>query len=217
MKKKVLVIPLMLASLCLFAQNGIIRELSGTVEIQRPGTAAFVPANAGDTINQDAIISTGFRSSALIEAGSAVLTVRPLTRLSLTEISASQAAETLNVNLQTGRVRIDVNPPAGRNASMRIISPSATASVRGTSFEIDTRSIRVIRGSVSYEGNRGMPMAVEAGFQSMVENDDRAADPISLRRERLLPRRPAGTGSSGGSTRSFSVPTEGFISVDFLF
>jgi hypothetical protein len=215
MGKNVFVILLMMTSLTVFAQNGIIRELSGTVEIQRPGTAAFIPANVGDNISQDTIINTGFRSIALIAVGSTVLTVRPLTRLSLTEISASPGTENVNVNLQSGRVRVDVNPPSGVNATMRISSPVATASVRGTSFEVDTQSVRVIHGKVSYEGNRGMPRMVEAGFQSRVESDGKTADPIIVRRETLAPRRPVGADSTGGSLGSTAgdviIPSQGSL------
>jgi hypothetical protein len=69
---------------------------------------------------EDTVVSTGFKSTALIEVGSTVITVRPLTRLTLTEIRASSESESLNVNLQSGRIRVDVNPPAGAKASMAV-------------------------------------------------------------------------------------------------
>ena len=72
-----------------------------------------MPARIGDQVSEDTVVSTGFKSTALIEVGSALLAVRPLTRLTLTEISASAGNETLNVNLAAGRVRVDLNPPAG--------------------------------------------------------------------------------------------------------
>ena len=127
----------------LFAQSGTIREISGTVELKHAGTSDFVAASIGDRVNQDTVISTGFRSTALVEVGSTVIAVRPLTKLSLTEISSSGGAENLNVSLQTGRVRVDVNPPAGTRASMTVSGPSATASVRGTSFSFDGRNVSV--------------------------------------------------------------------------
>jgi len=153
MKKTVLAFFLMIAGMGVFAQNGTIQELSGTVELKNPGAANYVPAKIGDTVSQKTVVSTGFKSTALIQVGGTLLTVRPLTRLTLTEISASSGAETLNVSLQAGRVRVDVTPPVGVKTSMSVSSPSATASVRGTSFEFDTRNLYVNHGTVSFKGN----------------------------------------------------------------
>ena len=73
-----------------FAQSGgVIKELSGTVELKPAGQADYTAAKAGDAVARDTVVSTGFKSSALITVGSTTLTVRPLTRLSLAEISAS--------------------------------------------------------------------------------------------------------------------------------
>jgi len=162
------------------------------VEIKKPGTSNYVAAKAGDQISQDTIISTALRSMALVEIGSAVVMVQPLTRLSLTEISASTSSETINVNLQAGRVRIDVNPPAGRSASMTVTSPSATASVRGTSFDLSARNLNVQQGTVSFTGNRGKLLLVNAGSDSQVKTDGSVGDPLETRSGRLLPPLPVG-------------------------
>ena len=151
--------------------SGIIREMSGTVEIKNPGAADFITANLGDNLNQDTIISTGFRSTALVELGSTIISVRPLTRLTLLEVSSSDGVENLNVNLQAGRVRVDVNPPAGTRASMSVSSPSATASVRGTRFWFDGRNLGVGEGMVEFQGRRGNNVTVNAGFVSGVDRD----------------------------------------------
>jgi len=176
-----------------FAQAGIISEVSGTVEIKRAGSSSFVTANAGDHLTQDTLISTGFRSTAIIETGTSSITVRPLTRLTLTEIQSSNDEETLNVNLQSGRVRVEVKPPTGSRAIMSITSPSATASVRGTSFEFDTRNLYVSDGSVSFMGNRGQQVRVNAGASSRVEGNSRAADPVEVKTASVIPVAPVGT------------------------
>ena len=168
MKKIVIVIFLLVLSMSVYAQSGIIRELSGTVELLNPGAADFVAARNGDRVNEDTVISTGFRSTALVEVGITLITVRPLTRLSLTEIRAGQGAETINVAMQAGRVRVDVTPPAGTRASMQIASPSATASVRGTSFYFDTRNINVTEGIVFFKGSRGHTAQLHAGSSGFV-------------------------------------------------
>ena len=199
----------------IYAQTGRIRELSGTVELKGPGAAAFVPANAGDVLSRDTVISTGFKSTALVEIGSALITVRPLTRLTLMEISSSPGVETLNVNLQAGRVRVDVTPPAGTRASMTVRSPTATASVRGTSFEFDTRNIYVSRGQVAFSGSQGKKaMPVNAGYSTRVDEDGKATDPVAARKSGLRPPRPVGSDSSSGSSGSASTFSGGLFTIN---
>ena len=218
MKRTGLVFILILMGPIVFAQNGVIRELSGTVELKASGSSSFVPARAGDRVNQDMVISTGFKSTALLEVGSAVITVRPLTRLTLTEIHASAGAETINVMLQAGRVRVDVNPPAGTRATMAVSSPIATASVRGTSFEFDTRNVHVREGQLSFLGDRGRAMPVAAGSSSQALGDGKAADPIAIKQESLRPKAPVGADKSGGSSSKASAsPGEGIITIDLNY
>lgn len=191
---------LMVMGLGVFAQSGVIRELSGTVEVKSPGASDYVPAKAGDSLSQDTMISTGFRSTALLEIGNALITVRPLTRLTLMEISSSAGTETLNVGLQAGRVRVDVSPPAGTKASMSVTSPIATASVRGTSFDLDTRNLYVRRGAVNFAGKQGLATRVSAGSSSRVESSGRTTYPADSKNAGLLPPSPSGGSSAGRAT-----------------
>jgi len=214
MKKTALTFFIILMGMSIFAQNGVIRELSGTVELKASGASAFVPAKAGDQINPEMVISTGFKSTALVAVGSALITVRPLTRLTLTEIRAAAGTETLNVNLQAGRVRVDVNPPAGTKASMSVSSPMATASVRGTSFEFDTRNLSVNHGRVNFQGNKGHARTVSGGASSRVEEDGRAADPIHVKIAGLTPTPPVGTDLTSGNTGGSKSSSGGVIVIE---
>jgi len=170
-----------------FSQNGVIREVSGTVEIKRAGSTAFVPARVGDQLTGDTVVSTGFKSTALVAVGSSVITVKPLTRLALSELGGSAGAETINVGLQTGRVRVDVNPPAGTKTNMTVRAPNATASVRGTSFDFDTKNLEVHEGTVAFKGRKGGVVRVSAGSSSWILPDGRAADPIETSVVNLAP------------------------------
>jgi hypothetical protein len=169
MKKVIFIFLLVFAAAAVYSQTGIIREFTGEVELKPAGSSVFIPAQPGSTVTQDTIVSTGFRSTAIIVAGSNVITVQPLTRLSLAEISRSANTENLSVNLQAGRIRADVKPPAGTKANTTVQSPSATASVRGTVFEMDTNSLDVIEGSVKLKGFSGISSNVPAGFQGSVD------------------------------------------------
>ena len=171
--KTFFVVFLIMLNIGVFAQSseegfGVIKELSGTVELKTDGATNYVPAKAGDTIAQNTIIYTALKSMALVEVGSTVIVVRPMTRLTLTEISASHEAETLHMNLQAGRVRVDVNPPTGTKTTMDVKSPMAVASVRGTSFYFDTRNLYVDHGTVFFKGNKGYTVQVSEGSVSGV-------------------------------------------------
>jgi len=200
MKKTCVVLVLILSVVGAYAQSGVIKELTGTVELKGPAAAAFATAKAGDEVREDTVISTGFKSTAIVEVGSALLAVRPLTRLTLTEIRASAGNEALNVNLQAGRVRVDLNPPVGTRASLTVSSPAATASVRGTSFEFDTRNLNVNYGAVSFRGSRGREYVVYGGAGSGVSGNGMALDPVGQGRQALSPPRPGSSGGGGGNT-----------------
>jgi hypothetical protein len=179
MKKKMLFLLLLVfAVLHVFAQTGVIREFSGEVELKRSGASSFVKAKQGDAVAEDTIVSTGFKSIAVIEVGNSTIAVKALTRLTLSEIRSAQDIETLNLRLQTGRVKVDVKPPAGAKANCTVQSPMATASVRGTSFEFDTCNLKVNEGSVAFRGNRGIGIIIPAGMASSVGVDGKAADPL---------------------------------------
>jgi hypothetical protein len=188
-----LTIFLTLPALGVFAQSGVIKELTGTVELKLPGARDFVPAKTGDRINQDTVISTGFKSGALVEVGIAVITVRPLTCLTLKEIGSDTKGENINMNLRAGRVRVELTPPAGTKASMSVSSPAATASVRGTRFDFDTRNIYVESGAVAFKGSRGGSTRVNAGKRGRLDNSDKVYAPVDTMTSELLPRVPVGS------------------------
>jgi len=192
----VLTLAVMVAAESAFAQNGVIKEFTGTVELKKASSTVFAEAKAGDIVNQDTVVSTGFKSTALIEIGSTVIMVRPLTRLTLKEIRASSESETLSVNLQSGRVRVEVKPPAGTKASTTITTPSATASVRGTSFELDTRNLYVISGNVLFKGTRGTATLVTTGTNSTMDQNGSAVNPLALGDADYKPQMPVGTQSN---------------------
>jgi hypothetical protein len=200
MKKTIFAFVLILVGINAFAQNGVIKDLTGTVELKSANSAVFVAAKAGDIVNQDTVVSTGLRSTALIEVGSTIITVHPLTRLTLTEIKAFSENESLNVNLQSGRVRVDVKPPAGTKTIMTVSSPSVTASVRGTSFELDARNLYVINGNVAFKGTRGAYTLITAGADSTTDDRGGAVNPLTLGDAAYKPQMPVGMQSNASPT-----------------
>jgi hypothetical protein len=204
MKKMIIAFVLTLAALSAatsaFAQNGVIKDFTGTVELKTANSTVFVAAKVGDAVSQDTVVSTAFKSTAIIEIGSAVIAVRPLTRMTLTEIRASSESESLNVSLQSGRIRVDVKPPAGTKAIMTATSPTSTASVRGTSFELDARNLHVISGNVAFKGTRGAFTVITTGFDGTVGQNGSAVNPLVLGDSAYRPRMPVGTQSNAKPT-----------------
>jgi hypothetical protein len=172
------------------AQEGraVILEARGTVEIQDGGSAEWRIAGPGDTFGKNAVISTGFKSIALIALGDSRLSVRPLTRLTLEELAQGDTAEEVRLRLRTGRVRAEVRPPAGLQTDFTVRSPIATASVRGTSFEFDTLHLYVNDGTVLLEGGNGQMVYVDEGQRSYVdESEQRVIPPFEAEAALLTP------------------------------
>jgi hypothetical protein len=197
MKKTVLGLVFLLGAWALFAQEAgtgaVIREINGTVELKTPDAADWVPARQGQRITQNAVISTGFKSSALLTIGNSTLSVQALTRLSLEELVRAEGGEKVDLNLRAGRIRANVQPPAGGTTSFTVRSPSATASVRGTTFEFDGNQTFVDEGRVRVTGGDGSSAYVGAGHQ--VRTDTETGRTISVAetaREALAPSVPVG-------------------------
>jgi len=191
----VAVLLLMLINASIFSQNGVIREFTGDVELKHAGQSVFVPASAGAAVMSNTIISTSFRSTAIIAIGSSVITVRPLTRLTLAEIQSMEESENVNINLQAGSVRVEVNPPSGTRANFSVQTPSSTASVRGTSFEIDTDNIIVSEGRVMFSGTGNLAVIVDGGNSTHSNINGVPVDPVEVAESNLAPQLPVGAAS----------------------
>jgi hypothetical protein len=200
-----------------FAQEesrAFIRETSGTVEIKAPGSTEWVPARQGATIARAAVVSTGFKSTAVIAVGNSILSVQPLTRLTVEEIQAA-GNDRVNISLQTGRIRADVKPPIGGKIEFTVKSPSATASVRGTSFEFDGVHLRVDEGRVHVTGGDRSGTYVGAGHSVVSDIETgRTMSAAETAREELVPSPPAGT-SSAPETTPVTQPSIGTIDATF--
>jgi len=190
MKKLTILILLLNGAVLVFAQapRAFIREMTGTVELKKAGSEDWIPARLNDPIAESTIISTGFKSSAVVAVGNSTLNVRSLTRMSLETMMNSDNTDKVNVGLNTGRIRADVKPPAGGRTDFSVQANKATASVRGTSFEMDTISLRVSEGSVSYQPAGGnSPVIVKAGQQSRIEAGAALSTAAALEESIALP------------------------------
>jgi ferric-dicitrate binding protein FerR (iron transport regulator) len=196
-------------------QEAYFREVEGTVEAMAPGSGVWVKAAAGDRIGRDAVISTGFRSYAVVVLGESVITVRPVTRLSLEEMARDGSGEQVGLYLQTGRIRAEVNPPAGARTVFTVRSPIATASVRGTSFEFDTERLRVAEGRVDYSIANGRQVSVGSQETSYVGDGGEAlVSPFQAAEEQFTPPLPTEAGAPAGDSAPL-IPEPGNSGIEF--
>lgn len=209
----------------LFAQTPEvhIRETTGTVELLLPGSRNWRPVRAGESVPAAAVLSTGFKSTAVLSVGNSTIIVRPLTRLKVEEILGRDKNERVDLSLRTGRIRARVTPPAGGgNVDFTIRSPSASASVRGTGFDLDTMNIRVAEGTVVFSpavrtGNGFRAVQVNAGDRAMVDPDTgRAVHPLrAAETSRSLPGL-AGQDSGSGPRPAGAPVTAGLLNVNVI-
>jgi hypothetical protein len=179
--KKTLIVVLVITAGIAGAQSprAVIRELRGTVETKAPGASAWRTAAVGQELEPETLVSTGFKSEAILDLRGSTLQVRPLTRLSLGELEAAADADRIGIQLRSGRIRADVKPPAGGKVEFTVRSPIATASVRGTVFDFDTVNLSVEEGTVSFAGADNTAVYVAAGQSSSPDPaSGRASAPI---------------------------------------
>jgi hypothetical protein len=175
----------------------VIREVSGTVETKAPGAAAWRAAAVGQELDTASLISTGFRSTALVRIGNSTVMVQPLTRLSLEEIAEGQNGDMVTLNLRAGRIRADVKPPAGRTINFSVRSPTATASVRGTVFEFDGLHLNVEEGRVHLGGQTVTGAYVGAGHSTTADPETgKTVAAIERVKADLNPALPAGAAAA---------------------
>jgi hypothetical protein len=190
-------------------QEAYIREWTGTVEVKAPGAPSWTAARTGEGISRDTMVSTGFKSTALIAVGNSTVTVRPLTCLSLGDIQTLRGNETVNLSLRTGRIRADVKSPPGGRTEFTIRSPMATASVRGTSFEFDGVNLRVDEGMVHVTGGDGSAVYVGAGHEAASDPaTGRTAGAAETARAELAPALPAGAAEAAPEPAAIIVIPE---------
>ena len=158
----------LLATLCatgmsLGAQDlsATIGKLTGKVEIQT--ASGWVAARQGQVVGSGTTISTGFRSSAELNLGNAIVTVKALTRLTLAELAENAGVIITNLSLRVGKVSAEVSRVAGKTNDFKVKSPVSTASVRGTGFEFDGETIQVSHGTVDFEDKLGNVVPVPIG------------------------------------------------------
>jgi hypothetical protein len=211
-KLPVLLIFLVLLVPGLTAQTqAVVKEITGKVEIKAPGATAWLPAKPGQQLARGSFISTGFNSTAVLALGPSVLSVKPLTRLQLEELIAREGTVATSLFLKVGKVNAEVKTTEGLKQDFTVRSPVSTAAVRGTEFEFDGLTVRVINGMVYLINTTGQSRGVAQGEQSSTTGTE---PPTSGDQEKqdstaVLPY----AGSTGGVTGLETVAPSAMVTV----
>lgn len=154
-----------------------VTRITGSVEIMEPGQP-WAPAEVDGKIPLEAIVSTGFRSSAAITLNDvAVLEIGPLTRIALTELVARDDALVADLYLDFGRIDASVQTAEGVDHDFTIRTTMSVASVRGTRFIGDGELWRVTEGVVSVSNRRGEEVLITVDERTEVIGTALPLDP----------------------------------------
>ena len=135
--KKVFVLLLVLFSTSIiFAATdvAVVNSVVGKVEVQV--NDSWIQLKNGDILTSGSIISTGFKSSAVLYIGKSLIEVRALTRLTIEEIVEQNQNYNTTMFLDAGNIKADIKKSENKRVGFKVRTSVATASVRGTSGEI---------------------------------------------------------------------------------
>ena len=139
-----------------------VTKITGKAQVQKG--ADWIPLSVGQTLTPGDTISTGFRSELLLQIGPSVVTVKPLSRLTLQTLIQTGTELQTDLYLRVGKIDAQVNKSeVVTSQKFNAGSPVATASVRGTSFSFDTINLEVTRGLVNFTDFHGNTVSVPLG------------------------------------------------------
>lgn len=130
MKKIVTILVLLAVAFYSFALDGIVMEVLGKVEKQVDNS--WIALKKGDVLVPGDIVSTGFKSEAVISIGESVITVKALTRMTIEQLYEKNKNHVSSIYLDVGSVSADVKPVTNKRVGFTVKTPAVTASVRGT-------------------------------------------------------------------------------------
>jgi len=146
----------------------VLSSVTGKVEIQNPGETAWQAATAGAEVPLRATISTGFDGRAVLQMGASTVTVGPVTRLRIDELSMQNNVVKTNLVMPVGRIRAVVKSTGGAKNDFTVRGALSTAAVRGTGFDTDGVRTNVFDSTVSLFSLSGIGIDVHSGESGFV-------------------------------------------------
>jgi hypothetical protein len=160
----------------------IIKDVRGRVEVKLPAEK-WQAAKENMEITKGTIISTGFKSEAVVDLGNAYVTVKPLTRMKLEELLEREDTIQTDIFLNFGKVTAEVKSGEGIRQDFKLKSPVSTAAVRGTRLIYDIYSVSVTDGFADFLNRLNQKRRVVAGEGSFTLGFDLPATPRAAKRK----------------------------------
>lgn len=170
-------------------------SIEGKVEILEGGM--WIPVEEGDIIQErGAVISTGFKSNAVVSVKGTNFTLGPLTRITIENMVAMENKDSTQIYIDSGSLKANVSSSDGRKVGFKVRSAVATASVRGTEFKVTSSGrLSVTQGLVSFGGP-------ETSSAEVAKSEDNSTDVAPSEESN------AGTVASANETSDGNVAAE---------
>jgi len=146
-----------------------ITKVDGDAEVKKAGETTWTKAMPGLILKEGSFVSTGFKSQVvLLFADNSTVAVKQLTQLKISRFEKDKDAVKTNLRLRVGSVNVKVKENQPNKTDMKISTPNATASVRGTELQ-EVRasghfgdSVAIASGKIDYGTKQGS-MPVQGG------------------------------------------------------
>ena len=125
MKKILFVLVLSCLVFSVFALDGIVVDVIGKVEKQYGDS--WIALKKGDVLSPGDVVSTGFKSEAVLSIGESTVTVNALTRLTVEQLYEKNKNHVSSVYLDTGSICADIKPVENKRVGFTVKTPAVTA------------------------------------------------------------------------------------------
>ena len=136
MKKTCLLVFFALLIIPAFTLDAVVVSVLGKAEVQT--SQGWQPMTTGAKLTAGTLVSTGFKSQAVLTIGKSTVTVQPLSRLTIEQLTERADSDVSKIYLDAGSIKADIKAAENKRVGFTVKSPVATASVRGTSGTIDS-------------------------------------------------------------------------------
>ncbi len=128
-----LMVPFLLLSLPLSAQDVLVLEVKGTAEMRSGVDQAWAPLKAGDEIPEGAWIQTALKSLVYIKFWTnTVAQIKSASLVQVRGLSNDGKRMTGRIHLALGSARVRVHPERTVDVDFKIVAPKMTTSIKGT-------------------------------------------------------------------------------------
>lgn len=156
-----------------------ITSVKGDVRLQPAGQPER-EATAGDVLCEGDELFAGFDSRAVVTSEKNItITVQANTQIRI----ATVAERRFDIRLEKGEVHAVVKTTGPTRPDVRVITPTATASVRGTEFDVrvdknKTTEIMVAQGTVAVKQSSGKKEVLVSAGKKVVVNTKTISKPV---------------------------------------